>query len=173
MKKWISGFMTYVLLAASVSYADERVNQGAGNPATQAWKVYTAPPTPGPSASGRATYAPAATTTSLTANGVACTTAGGASCTIVLASIELISWTNVTLTIRNSDGADAITNVLVEFSPDNTNWEVWDSTTFAALAAGGILSLAIAGNSRRYMRVEARAAADVTSVVVNLTMNDG
>jgi len=114
---------------------------------------------------------PAATTTSLSANATPCTTAGGASCTTIQSSIQLGVWTNVTITLLNG-GANAITNVLVEWSPDNTNWEVWDSTTFAAIAAGAQSSIAISGNSRRYLRMEARAAAN-TSATVTITANDG
>lgn len=113
------------------------------------------------------TYTPAATSTTINSNAVACSTAGGASCTIILASIEMLPWERVTLTVRNS-GANAITNCLVEWSPDNTNWEVWDNTTFAALAAGAIKSIAIDGNSRRFLRVEAQSAAGSSSVV-NIT----
>lgn len=174
MKKVLSGFMAYVLLAfSSLAYGSEVVTQGAGNTNTQAWKVYTTAPPSGSSSSGRATNAPTATSTPLTANATACTVASGASCTIILASTEIIAWTNISVTIRNADAADAITNVLVEFSPDNTNWEVWDAATFAGLAATAILSMGIAGNSRRYIRIEARAVANVDNAVVNLTMNDG
>jgi hypothetical protein len=118
-----------------------------------------------------ATNTPSATTTAVGASGVACTTPGGASCTIILASTEIIGWSNVTITMRNS-GANAFSNVLIEFSPDGTNWEVWDSTTLATLAAAAILSISISGNSRRYIRMEARSASGATAVV-NLTMNDG
>lgn len=105
-------------------------------------------------------------TTTVPTNGTACTTAGGASCTVIYApdDTEWLGWTNITITIRNS-GANPITDVLVEWSPDNTNWEVWDSTTFAALAAGGIKSLGIGGNSRRFLRIEARSALGATAVV--------
>lgn len=162
------------LLLSGAAWAQSTVYQGNGNPNVYPWKVYSVAPSGSSSAtaSSNAVYYPAATSTSLTGNGTACTAAGGASCTIILASIELGAWSNITITIRNSDAADALTNVLVEWSPDNSNWEVWDSTSFAALAAGAQLSMAISGNSRRYLRIEARAAVD-SAAVVTLTMNDG
>lgn len=170
MKKWISGFMVYVLLAWPALGA-EIVNQGSGNTNTQAWKVYSAAPPSGSSSSARATSAPAVTNTTLNATASACTAVGGAGCTIVLASTQVIAWTNITITIANT-GANAFTNVLVEFSPDNSTWEIWDSTTFATLATATSLSLGMAGNSRRYLRIEAKSASGSSSSVW-LTMNDG
>lgn len=166
-----AAMMAYVFLAAGSVNAEQIVRQGSGNTATQAWKVYTVAPPSTSSSSARGTNSPVATSTTVNSNGTACTAAGGASCTIILASIEVVAWTNITITIRNS-GANALTNVLIEFSPDNSNFEVWDSTSFAALASGAILSMAFAGNSRRYLRIEGRSAAGTTTVV-NLTMNDG
>ena len=106
------------------------------------------------------TTSPTKTTTPLIGNATACTAAGGASCTIIYASTDWISYPDLTITIKNTDDTDAIENVLVEWSPDNTSFEVWDSTTFANLAAGAIKSLAVSGNSRRFLRAEARSAND-------------
>jgi hypothetical protein len=117
-----------------------------------------------------ATSAPTATTTSITTNGTPCTTAGGATCTIIYASTDWGAWPNVTITLRNSS-AVVIDNVLLEWSPDGTNFEVWDSTSFAGLAAGAVKSMAISGNSRRYLRIEARAASTATNAIVNVTAN--
>lgn len=121
--------------------------------------------------SGRNAARPTATTTVVSSNATPCTAAGGASCTIIYASTDWLQWSNITITIRNS-GANALTNVLVEWSPDGTNFEVWDPTTFAALASSASLSLAIAGNSRRFLRIEARSALGATAVV-SITANDG
>lgn len=166
-------FLAVVLvLVPLMAVAQSMVDQGQGSTSFFApWRV-TAVGGSGSTSSSLSTYTPSSTSTTLTANGAACTAAGGASCTVILASTEIISWSNVALTIRNSDAADPIDNVLIEFSPDNSNWEVWDSTTFASLTAGSILSLNLSGNARRYIRVEARAAANSASVV-HLTMNDG
>lgn len=169
----------WTLLAAFIALplgaiAQNAVDQGQGQSSLSApWRVQTTGGSSGSTTSSVNYYVPSATTTTLTGTGTACTAAGGAGCTIILASTQIIQWPNVAITIQNTDGADAMTNVLIEFSPDNTNWEVFDSTSFAGLAAGGILSMNIEGNARRYVRVEARAAVTVTSAVVTLTMNDG
>lgn len=101
----------------------------------------------------------------------ACTTAGDADCTIVYASTYWLPWPAMTITLRNS-GANALSNCLVEWSADNTNWEVWDSTTFATLASGAILSMGISGQSRGYLRIEARSASGTTIVPI-VTANRG
>lgn len=122
--------------------------------------------------SGRNAASPAsAGGISVSANGTPCTTAGGASCTIIYASTDWLQWTNLTITIRNS-GSNALDNVLIEWSPDGTNFEVWNTDVFSALAAGAIKSLSFAGNSRRYLRIEARSASGATANV-HITANDG
>jgi len=121
--------------------------------------------------SGRNAARPAATTTTVTLNATTCSAAGGASCTIIYAATDWIQWSNLTITLKNT-GSNTLTDVLVEWSADGTNFEVWDSTTFAGLAAAGIRSLAIAGNSRRYLRMEARSASGTTTSV-SITANDG
>lgn len=168
-----------VMLIAGLVWAGTQVDQGApGNMGP--WPVKTVggnsscSPDAGTSCpSSVNTKYPTATTTALTGNATPCTAAGGATCTVIYASTDWGQWTDITITISNTDGADAITNVLVEWSPDNSRFEVWDSTTFAALAAGATKSIAISGNSRRYLRIEARAANNVTDAVVTITANDG
>ena len=113
---------------------------------------------------GTYTTTPAKTTTTVSLNATACTTAGGASCTIVYASTEWLTWPNLTITVRNT-GANALTNGLVEWSPDGTSFEVWDSTSLAGLAAGATKSVSISGNSRRYLRLEAQSASGTTTDV--------
>ena len=119
---------------------------------------------------GTYTSAPTATTTTVPLNATACTAVGGASCTIIYASTDWGAWPNVTITVRNSS-ANVLENVLVEWSPDGTNFELWDSTSLDNLAAGATASIAISGNSRRYLRIEARSDDAVASVVVNITAN--
>lgn len=179
MKKFLARCSSFVLIffalshVAAAALADDTVNQGApGNRGSWPVKIVgTNSLDGGPGTNTVTTFNPAATTTSLTLNATPCTTAGGASCTIIYASFDYGPWPNVTITLRNS-GANPIDNVLVEWSPNNSNFEVWDSTTFASLAAGASSSIAIAGNSRRYLRIEARAAA-ATTAVVTITANDG
>lgn len=109
---------------------------------------------------------------SVTASGVACTTAGGASCTNIYGGsggTSYLAYQNLTITIYNQ-GANTIENVLVEWSADGSAFEVWDSTTFANLTAGSVESMMISGNSRRFLRIEARSSAGSTvNVRVNAT----
>lgn len=124
-------------------------------------------------AGGSTTSAPTKTTTSLTANATACTVPGGASCTTILASTDILSYARVALTINNT-GANAIDNVIVQLSPDGTTWENWDATTFASLSATAgstMKSIQLGDNSRHYIRVQARAAAN-TSADVWLTLSN-
>lgn len=101
----------------------------------------------------------------IASNGTSCTTPGGASCTIIFGSggVTLLSFQNVTITILN--GSNVLTDCIVEWSVDNTNWENWDAQTFAGLPANTVRSLALSGNSRRYLRVEGRSAAGTTPFV--------
>lgn len=121
--------------------------------------------------SGRNAARPAVTSTTISSNATPCTAAGGASCTIIYAATDWLQWPNFTVTIHNS-GANAIDNVLIEFSADGTNFEVWDSAIFASLAASAVKSLSFSGQSRRYLRIEARSASG-SSAQVHITANDG
>ncbi len=164
--------ISLLLLLGTSAFAQTTVTSNQGRPgAFGPWPVTGSGSSGTATVSGRNAINPAATTTVVASNATPCTTAGGASCTIVYASTNWQTWTNITITIRNS-GANAFSNVLIEWSPDGTNFEVWDTTTFGTLAAGGIISLAIAGNSRRFLRIEARSASGATAVV-NITANDG
>lgn len=178
MKKAIPAVLAAVLIGGFV-LAGTEVDQGAPG-AKGPWNVRTTGgssscnPDAGVSCpSSINTKFPTSTTTALTGNATPCTAVSGASCTVIYPSTDWGQWTDVTITLTNTDGADAITNVLVEWSANNSNWEIWDSTTFAALAAGASKSIAISGNSRRWLRIEARAANNVTDAVVTITANDG
>lgn len=108
---------------------------------------------------------------SLSANATPCTTAGGASCTTILASTNsFYLYQNCTIWLINT-GGNTIDNVLIQWSPNNVNFEVWDSTTFASLAAGAVKSLALTGNSRQYLRIQARAAANTTFTLITQCTN--
>ena len=102
-----------------------------------------------------------------------CTTAGGGPCTnfggsspTSWSSTDFSQWPNLTVTVTVVSGT--LTDALVEWSADNSNWEVWDSTTFDNMT--GTKSIAISGNSRRYLRLEGRAAG-VTQVTVVVSAN--
>lgn len=110
---------------------------------------------------------PTKTETTLAADADSCTTPDDADCTVILASIEVVSFKNIAITIHN-DGANTLSDVIVEFSPDGTTWETWDNTTFATLLTTDGLdmrSMQISGNSRRYLRIEGRSLAGTTTDV--------
>lgn len=79
----------------------------------------------------------------------------GANYHTCLGPIDVKLWTNLSLTLVNNNGTNKLESGSVEFSPDNNAWETdWDKTTFVGLtAAGGVRSMQITGNSRRWMRV--------------------
>lgn len=173
MKTFLRLVAFILLSTVAVAFADSTVNQGT--PGTRGpWPVKTVGSSSldgGPGTNTITTFAPAATVTGLSANGTPCTQIGGGSCTTIYAAFDYGVWTNVTITLKNV-GANTIDNVLVEWSPDGTGFEIWDSTTFAGLTSGSVTSIAIAGNSRRFLRIEARAAA-ITTASVLITANDG
>lgn len=124
--------------------------------------------------------------TTLGVQGTGCTAAGGAACVVfgkcsaatgstlctsATATWNVADYTTLALTIRNA-GANTLSDVLVEFSDDGTNFEVWDSTTFDEMATLTVKSMQISGNSRKFIRVEGRSASG-TDVVATLAVNDG
>ena len=121
---------------------------------------------------GSGTSAPAATVSTVVGNVTACTAVGGASCSVIYPSTDWGAVPNLSIAITNL-GATVIDNVLLEWSPiaDGGGFELWDSTMFASLAASTTKSVAISGNSRRFLRIESRAAADGGPVHVTVTGN--
>lgn len=105
-------------------------------------------------------------TTALAANASACSTPGGASCTVVLPTTDASAWNNVTVYVKN-DGANVADDILLEASPNGTDWEELIPGTFDALAAGKVKSANYIGHYA-YLRVEGRAAAN-TSIKVYLS----
>ena len=164
--------LTFILFLGSTAIA-EIVDQG--QPGDQGpWPVTSAATSTSTSISSlsASSAAPAKTTTALVADADACTFAGDTDCTNILASTEIINWPNVAIAIHNA-GANTVDNVVISFSSDGTTWETWDTTTFATLLTTDGLdmrSMQIAGSSRRYLRIDARAAAN-TSVDVWLTVS--
>lgn len=160
-----------LVVLGGVAIAQNVVDQGA--PGTQgSWKVTNVAPSPSPSGvSACNVKVPAATNTTLNATGSACTAIGGAGCTTIYAATDWSPWGNITITIVNTGASNTVTNVLVEWSADGTNYELWDNTTFAALGTTTTKSLALSGNSRRYLRIEAKSTSG-TTVSVLITAND-
>jgi hypothetical protein len=79
----------------------------------------------------------------------------GSSYHIVLGPIDVSLFSNFAITLINNHPTNKLESGSVEFSPNSSNWETdWDVQTFAGLAAnGGIRSMQVAGNSRKYLRV--------------------
>ena len=73
---------------------------------------------------------------------------------IVLASTDLALYANVALTLINNS-ANVLQSCSLEWSPNNSQFETWDTTSFAGLGVGLVKSMQILGNSRRYFRVRA------------------
>lgn len=128
------------------------------------------------------------TTTVLAADADACTTAGDTDCTVFglcsatsadsaeLCSSATAHWKvagfpSFAITVRNS-GAQTAKDVLIEFSDNGSNWELWNSTVFDELLAGEMRSIQVNGNSRRFVRVEGNSTVG-TTVVASISVNDG
>lgn len=89
----------------------------------------------------------------------------------ILSSSDVAAWSNIAITLIN--GVDNLGSIAVEFSPDDVNWEAWDTSTFASLTASSVISLQIAGNSRNHVRVRSTDTPRTTSVTASLTLNNG
>lgn len=90
----------------------------------------------------------------------------------ILSSSDVSQWSNVALTLKNG-GAGSLGTVAVEFSPNNVDWENWDSSTFSSLSSGTVLSLQIAGNSRNWLRVRSTDTPAAAAVTASLHLNNG
>lgn len=76
----------------------------------------------------------------------------GAHCTEVCKSdLNLSGYSNISIFIKPSNLGTRSSFILV--SPDNNNWEVWDSVTFDNITADTVKSIQISGNSRPYIKV--------------------
>jgi hypothetical protein len=103
-----------------------------------------------------ATYTPAYTDTSIT---------GGAGLTISYAATEVMSDVNWCFYIKNTDGADAFTDVEVDTSPNNSDWIGLSFTTCDSLAAGSMCTYCVTGSAYRYARVRISSTNDTSSRV--------
>lgn len=125
-------------------------------------------------------------TTTLPADADACTTAGDTDCTTFglcdgattggLCPSSGATWhiggfSNFTLTVNNTS---VVTHkdILILMSDDNSNWEVWDSTTFDELLTLQVRSISVSGSSRRYVRIQGNSTTG-GAVVASISANDG
>lgn len=78
----------------------------------------------------------------------------GANYSTLLSSVDLALYSNVAITMINNHASNTLQSASVEWSPNNSQFEQWDTSTFAGLAGGGtVRSMQILGNSRRYLRI--------------------
>lgn len=86
--------------------------------------------------------------------------------------IDVSEWSQISITMQNT-GSNDLGTIAVQFSPDNSAWENWDTTVFSNLQAGAMTSVQISGQSRNYMRVRANTQPTVTGVIIHVTVNNG
>jgi len=94
-----------------------------------------------------------------------------ASAGVILSSSDVSQWSNIAITINNRAGA--LGTVAIEFSPNDTDWEEWDTTIFSSQAANTVLSSQIAGNSRNHLRVRSTDTPNNTIITASLHLNNG
>lgn len=105
-----------------------------------------------------------AQTATLEAQGTACSAVSGATCTIILPSTDVSGMWNVTVYVKNTGGTNALTNVLIEVSPDGVSWEEVNDNALDALAVGELRSANYMGHYA-YIRVEGQSASGTTTSV--------
>lgn len=85
-------------------------------------------------------------------------------------------WSNLAITLINNS-VNNLKSASVDFSPNNNNWEIWDSSTFATLSSSAVLSMQISSNSRKWLRVRAWSSgsggSNTGSLDVYVTTNNG
>jgi hypothetical protein len=90
----------------------------------------------------------------------------GGSYNVIFGPIDLSLCSNFALTIVNN-AATSLVSASLEWSPNNSQYEQWDTTSFAGLAAGGILSMQVSSNSRKWFRIRAIATNGSTDIYIN------
>lgn len=87
-------------------------------------------------------------------------------------AINMEMFEEFSVTMRNTGGTD-ITDVKVEHSPDNENWEadptIESTNYFDNLLAGDMRSLENITNIRSFFRIRAQVAAGSTTLVVTIS----
>lgn len=119
-------------------------------------------PQPGNSQFSQSYFSTTNASAALAANGVTCAAPGGASCTVVLAALDMSGWAGATFYLRNS-GVNPVEDILFEVSGDGTYWTNIAQVSIKAsnLAASGRRVVSYSG-SYRYVRIEARSNAGST-----------
>lgn len=96
----------------------------------------------------------------------------GATSQIIFASTDLSLWTNVAVTVVNN-AATTLQSASLEWSPNNSIFEAWDTTSFAALPTATAKSMQILGNSRKWFRVRGIGTNATGSTDVYVHVNNG
>lgn len=96
---------------------------------------------------------------------------------IAFSATDLSLWSNISVTIVNNS-VNNLKSCSLEWSPNNSNYEQWDTTTFQFLTSSGISSMQIGSNSRRWFRIRAMSSGTVAggntgSLDVYVIVNDG
>lgn len=178
--KWVVGLIIFALLPLA-AYAQQEVlvtgqdDAGITRPALVDSLGRLITTTTNSSGSGATstsanTYAPDPTTTSLDGQASGCTTVGDADCTNIFPATNLQAWPRITIWVTT--GGQVLDDCLVEWSYDGVNWELWDPNTFDAQPASTTRTIAIDGNSRKWLRIEARSAT-AQDVKVAITASQG
>lgn len=95
----------------------------------------------------------------------------------VFNATDLSLWSNISVTVVNNS-VHNLKSASLEWSPNNSNFEQWDTTTFQTLSSSAILSMQIGSNSRRYFRVRAQSSGSAAlgntgSLDIYVIANDG
>ncbi len=102
----------------------------------------------------------------------------GSAWNVVYGPQNISAFSNVAITLVNNS-PNRLESGSIEFSPDNVNYETdWDTHTFASLSSsGGIRSMQIAGNSRKWLRIRAIPSGSggqlTGSLVIYIHTNNG
>ncbi len=88
----------------------------------------------------------------------------GAAPVVILSSVDMLAYNAKCITIKNT-GINTIESIVIQVSPNDTDWEDYDSSTFANLLSSEIISLQISADSHRYWRVTGASSAGSTSSV--------
>lgn len=143
--------MRKLAILAILFAAPAFANEAAPTPTigTHYWIDYTAP-----SSSKDVT---------LGAQASACLEAGDAGCSTLLSATNVTSWPKVSIWCKNTGGANVVTQIAIEASPDGTNWTAVSHGLDALPATGKILQfVTLADLAVPWVRVEARSAAGTT-----------
>lgn len=93
---------------------------------------------------------------------------------VVFGPVSILKYDNYKVSLINNSSNNLLSGT-VEVSPDNANWEVLNSASFAALTSSAMASYQATGLSNNYLRVRAQssgaAGSNTGSLLVVLVAN--